>query len=185
MSTRRQRCKEASRRHCALQLGLCVKCASIFRTPVNADQDSSNSNFQICRRRCTLRSTWASAIFAKLFVPVADLANGRGVCVCVCVCVCYVYMLTSLWHANVYHYLQESQRAVEQKKSAFESMSHSCGIIFEICSLWILSQLSCIIIYSVVGVQLPFRSLRDYRDVCMRIGTVILQTSLTKRLRKS
>ena len=78
MSTRRERCKEASRRHCALQLGLCVKCASIFRTPVNADQDSSNSNFQICRRRCTLRSTWASAIFAKLFVPVADLANGRA-----------------------------------------------------------------------------------------------------------
>ena len=78
MSTRRERCKEASRKHCALQLGLCVKCASIFRTPVNADQDSSNSNFQICRRRCTLRSTWASAIFAKLFVPVADLANGRA-----------------------------------------------------------------------------------------------------------
>ena len=77
MSTRRERCKEASRRHCALQLGLCVTCASIFRTPVNADQDSSNSNFQICRRRCTLRSTWASAIFAKLFVKVADLANGR------------------------------------------------------------------------------------------------------------
>ena len=92
VSTRRQRCKEASRRHCALQLGLCVKCASIFRTPVNADQDSSNSNFQICRRRCTLRSTWASAIFAKLFVPVADLANGRGVCVCVCVCVCVMFI---------------------------------------------------------------------------------------------
>ena len=67
VSARRERWREASRRHCARQGGVGVICASIFCTSVKAGEDWSNSKIWIYMRRCTMRSTWPSAIFAKLY----------------------------------------------------------------------------------------------------------------------